>query len=72
MEKSGKVTIKIEFEDIDGQVVSKEKVIELSKEELNSLDCSERIMLDGSYEVMRSALSSHISRLSEKKTKPGK
>lgn len=69
MKKQGKLRIKMEFVDEDSQISGEEIIIELSNEELKSIDSCEQKLLEGSYTTMRGALSKHISSLSKKKVK---
>jgi len=71
MKKQGKLRIKMEFIDEDSQVSGEEIILELSSEELKSIDSCEQLLLEGSYKTMRGALKNHISSLSKKKSEIG-
>jgi len=67
MEKKGKLRIKIEFVQTNGQTVSRETTIDLLDSDLDNIDICEQKLLSSSYETMRSALSAHFSEASKKK-----
>ncbi len=69
MENQGKIRIKIEFDQTDGQTVSQELTIDMLDSELTSIDACEQELLKGAYKTMRSAMSAHFSELSKKKEK---
>lgn len=67
MANQGKIRIKIEFDQTDGQTVSQELTIDMLDSELSSIDACEQELLKGVYKTMRSAMSAHFSELSKKK-----
>jgi len=72
MKKQGKIRIRIEFDQTDGQKVSQELTIDMLDSELSSIDACEQELLKGAYKTMRSAMSAHFSELSKKKEKAQK
>lgn len=67
MKSSGKIRISISFEQENAETVSNELTIDILDSEIKDIDACEQYLLEGTYEVMRAAMSKHITALSKKK-----